>query len=125
MKKTFFTLLFSLFLTIGFGQKSQDLVGTWSFNSVTSTNQNCKDVDYFPISTFKFMANGKAEFKSSEGTAQASYKLNNNVIELFDLTENGVKQEGSAQFVLKDVGKGTLILTIEYECGSIDVIFKK
>ncbi len=125
MKKTVTAIIFSLFLTLGYSQNSQNLVGTWNFNSVTTTNQNCKGVDYFPISTFKFTANGKAEFKSSEGTANASYKLVDNVIELFKLSENGVKQEGSAQFVLKSVTKDTLILTVEYECGSIDIIFKK
>lgn len=125
MKKLVATILLSLTITLGFCQSEKELSGTWNYHSVTTTNPNCKDVDNFPISYFKFMPNGKAEFKSSEGKANASYKLENNVIKLFDLSENGVKQEGSAQFVLKSVTKNTLTLTVEYECGSIDIVFKK
>jgi hypothetical protein len=125
MKKTIFILLFCLVSTLGFSQSTQDIVGTWTFHSVTTTNPECKNVDYFPISTFKFMNNGKVEFNSSEGVAKASYTLKNKVIRLTDLSENGVKQEGSAEFGVKSVSKDTLILTIAYECGSIDIVFKK
>ena len=125
MKKIIALLSFYLFLTLGFSQNSIELIGKWNFNSVTTTEPNCKDVDYFPISTFNFFENGKAEFKSSEGIAKASYSLSNNIIELFDLSENGVKQEGTAEFLLKSLSETTLTLMVEYECGSINIIFKK
>lgn len=125
MKKLIITIILGLTISIGYSQSEKDLVGTWNYHSVTTTNPNCKDVDYFPITTFKFSENGRAEFRSSEGTAKASYKLDNNIIELFDLSENGVKQEGSAQFQLKSVTKTALTITVEYECGSIDILFKK
>ena len=125
MNKTLYSLIFSLFLTCGFGQSAQDIVGTWKFQAVKTTNPACKSVDSFPISTFTFRANGTAEFKSGEGHAQARYKMSNNVIHLFDLSENGVKQEGTGTFGVKSVSNDTLILTVEYECGSIDMVFKK
>lgn len=125
MKQLLTTLTFLFIFSSGFSQNKKDIIGTWNYNSVTTTNQNCKDVDYFPINAFTFLENGTAEFKSAEGLAKASYKLEHNSIILYDLLEKGVKQEGSNQLLIKSLTKNDLILTVEYECGSIDIIFKK
>ena len=99
MKKTITTILFSFILAMSYGQKSQDIVGNWKFRKLKISNQNCKDFDHLTISAFTFADNGKAVFKHSRGTAEASYKLENNIIKLFDLSENGVKQEVQLSFL--------------------------
>jgi hypothetical protein len=125
MKPFFSTLLFLFIFTLGFSQNNKKIIGNWKFKSVTSTNQECKDVDYFPIYTFNFKVDGTAEFKSEEGIAQSDYRLRDNFIELFNLSENGIKQEGTAQFIIKSISDTSLIISVDYECGSIDIIFIK
>ncbi|KAB1065994.1 DUF2147 domain-containing protein [Salibacter halophilus] len=125
MKKLISIIVLLFILRIGFAQNKNEIVGTWKFQSVTTTDQSCKSVDYFPINTFQFKENGKAEFKSAEGIAEASYRVDQNTIKLYDLIENGQKQEGSTQFRLKSVNNTTMILNVKYECGSIDIVFKK
>jgi len=125
MKNSLTTLLFLLVLQLGFSQNAKELTGTWKFQTVTSTNPSCKGVDYFPVQSFTFLDNGNAVFESDEGTAGASFRLNGNIIELYNLSENGVKQEGELQFIIKELSKKSLILVVEYDCGSIDIIFNK
>jgi hypothetical protein len=122
-------LLLSFFVVLlnlnAFSQNNQDIIGTWKFEKVTTTNPKCKDVSYFPINSFKFEQNNNAEFQSVEGIAKSTYKINNQSIELTNLTENGVKIEGSVDFKLKKLTNQELILLVEYECGSIEIVFKK
>ncbi len=125
MKKIFPTILFLFTFSLGFSQNNEKIIGDWNFKSVTTTNPNCKDVDYFPIYAFKFKRDGIAKFKSEEGIAQASFRLQNNYIELYNLSENGIKQGGTAQFLIKNISKTALIISVEYECGSIDITFMK
>ncbi|MGB1004266.1 MAG: hypothetical protein ACPGVC_08560 [Salibacteraceae bacterium] len=125
MKNLISTFLLLFVLNTGFGQNEEKIIGTWKYQSVTTTNPSCKGVDYFPITTFVFLKNGTAELNSDEGNAKANYKVNNSTIELFNLTENGVKQEGEAQFQIKSITSNTLTIMVEYECGSIDIVFKK
>jgi hypothetical protein len=125
MKSIITTLTLLFILTTSFAQEKKDIIGTWTYNSVTTTNENFKDVDYFPINSFKFLENGIAEFTSAEGLAKSSYKIENNSIILYDLIENGVQQEGSNQLDIKSMTKTDLTLTVKYECGSIDIIFNK
>jgi hypothetical protein len=125
MNRYYLTILFFMFLKIGYSQKNNELNGTWKFQQVTTTNQNCKDVDYFPVSTFKFSDNGKAEFISEEGIFKADYTLKENIIGLYNLSENNIKQDGAAHFRIKSIDKENLIITVTYECGSIDIEFKK
>jgi len=108
-----------------FAQNTSDLIGLWKFSDVSSTNSNCKDVSYFPINSFHFKKDGKAEFKSEEGIANADYKVVNSAIRLTNLIENGVNQAGMAEFEIKNLSATTLTLVVLYECGSIDIIFKK
>tara|TARA_R110002096_G_scaffold400737_1_gene597403 strand:- start:71 stop:448 length:378 start_codon:yes stop_codon:yes gene_type:complete len=125
MKTLFSSVLLFCFASICLGQNSAEIIGSWTFTNVTSTDASCKSVDYFPIQTFKFNSDGGAEFKSGEGLAKAKFRVKENSIELYDLSENGVKQDGSAEFKIKQLTSTILILTVAYECGSIDVHFKK
>lgn len=124
--KNLIVLAFSAFLfTTSFAQDSEKIVGLWNFSNVSTTNADCKDVAYFPINSFRFTNDGLAEFKSVEGIANAKYRVLKDKIKMTDLSENGVKQEGSAEFRIKEVTDTTLTLLVDYECGSIDIIFKK
>lgn len=124
--KVFFSILVCILtINIGFPQTNSKIVGSWKYQSVKTTNSDCKDVTEFPINKFVFQKNGSVEFYSIEGLAEASYKVNNSTIILFDLMENGKKQDGSSQFLIKKLDEKELILTVEYECGSIDILFKK
>ena len=125
MKKTFLLFVLSLLSSIAFGQQSNDISGTWKFQSVSTSNPDCKSVDYFPIESFTFSHGNEVEFNSSEGTAKASYKQIENTLKLFNFSEEGLDEEGQFEFKIKSINSTSLILTIEYECGSIDILFKK
>lgn len=124
--KRLLTLFFGvLIFNFSFGQDADKLIGIWKFWNASTSNPDCKDVSYFPIYTFNFKEAGLAEFKSDEGTACANYKVEKGLIKLTDLSENGVKQEGTVAFEIKNLKENTLSLKVQYECGSIDLIFKR
>lgn len=124
--KTLLTIIVGvLIFNFSFGQDVDKLIGTWKFWNASTSNPDCKDVSYLPINTFSFKEDRLVEFKSDEGTASANYKGENSLIKLTDLSENGVKQEGNAAFEIKNLTETTLTLIVHYECGSIDLIFKR
>ncbi len=125
MKKLITTLLLSLIMSLGYSQTDKDIIGMWKFKSVSSTNPKCKNVDYFPITSFKFYDNGNAEFVSIEGNANSNYKVINKTIQLYNLTENGVKQKGTVNFYIQDLNSTSLILRLQYDCGYVDIYFTK
>ena len=121
-------LILSTFLflaKIGSAQSGADLIGTWNYQSATTTNSDCKDADEFPISTFIFEKDGRAKFHSTEGVGEASYMLKKESIVLFDLIENGERQAGASQMLIRKLDEKELVLSIKYECGSVDLLFQK
>lgn len=125
MYKFIFFFILSIVSQTGIAQNQNQIVGVWNFSEVKTSNPNCKDVSYFPIQTFVFSQDSTAELISDEGKVISDYEVQEKTIYLTNIIEDGIKRGGRAEFTVLEIKESYMKLQVEYECGNIEILFKK